>query len=95
MSTTALIKDERINLRLKHSAKEMLERTASFEGKTVSKFILGCALERAEQTIHEHEVMNLSAKDAQTFFNALAAPVEFNRQLSDALQKHDQCVTSK
>jgi uncharacterized protein (DUF1778 family) len=95
MSATTSVKDERINLRLKHNAKQMLERAASFEGKTISKFILGCALERAEQTIHEHEVMSLSAHDSETFFNALAAPAKFNHKLSEALKNHDKCVISK
>jgi uncharacterized protein (DUF1778 family) len=52
-------------------------------------------LERAEQTIHEHEVMSLSAHDSETFFNALAAPAKFNHKLSEALKNHDKCVISK
>ncbi|MCA6220938.1 type II toxin-antitoxin system TacA family antitoxin [Photorhabdus antumapuensis] len=39
MNTAINTKQDRINLRLKHSAKEILERAASFEGKTVSNFI--------------------------------------------------------
>ena len=50
MSTTQT-KDERINLRLKHHAKLMLERAASFEGQTVSKFILNSALNNAEKQV--------------------------------------------
>lgn len=95
MSNNLVAKDERINLRLKLSAKQMLERAASFEGKTVSKFILGCALERAQQTIEPHDVMRLNAQDSEAFFNALAEPEPFNDRLSEALQKHDQYVTSK
>ncbi|MEJ2694854.1 MAG: DUF1778 domain-containing protein [Candidatus Thiodiazotropha sp.] len=55
MSVTSGTKQERINLRLKYSAKRALERAASFEGKTVSNFILSSALAHAEKTIHEHE----------------------------------------
>lgn len=94
MSTTQT-KDERINLRLKHHAKLMLERAASFEGQTVSKFILSSALNNAEKTIQEHEVMALSTNDSETFFNALATPVQFNSKLATALKEHDQRVTSK
>jgi uncharacterized protein (DUF1778 family) len=88
-------KDERINLRLKHHAKLMLERAASFEGQTVSKFILNSALNNAEKTIQEHEVMALNTNDSETFFNALATPVQFNSKLATALKEHDQRVTSK
>ena len=44
-------KNSRINLRLKSSAKSLIERAASFEGKTVSHFILTSALEKAEKTV--------------------------------------------
>jgi uncharacterized protein (DUF1778 family) len=94
MNTTQT-KDERINLRLKYHAKLMLERAASFEGQTVSKFILNSALNNAEKTIQEHEVMTLNTNDSETFFNALATPVQFNSKLATALKEHDQRVTSK
>ena len=68
----------------------MLERAASFEGQTVSKFVLSSALARAEKTIQEHEVMRLNAGDSEAFFNALAAPVQFNDKLAAALKEHDQ-----
>jgi len=95
MSAATDTKQDRINLRLKHSAKKMLERAASFEGKTVSNFILTSALARAEKTIHEHEVMSLNARDSEAFFNALTKPVRFNRKLTAAFEEHEQRVTSK
>ena len=95
MSSATQTKDERINLRLKHNAKLMLERAASFEGQTISKFVLSSALARAEKTIQEHEVMTLNSKDSETFFNALASPVQFNDKLISALKEHGQRVTVK
>lgn len=86
------IKDERINLRLKQNAKLMLERAASFEGQTISKFVLASALARAEKTIQSHETMSLNAEDSEAFFNALATPVEFNEKLTAAFQEHDKRV---
>lgn len=95
MSAATDTKQDRINLRLKHHAKEVLERAASFEGKTVSNFILTSALAHAEKTIHEHEMMSLNARDSEAFFNALTKPVRFNRKLTAAFEEHDQRVTSK
>ena len=95
MTATAISKNQRVNLRLNDDAKQTIERAASFEGKTVSKFILASALASAEQTIHEHETMTLSKKDAETFFNALSKPVKFNAKLHAALEDHDQRVVSK
>ena len=88
-------KNERINLRLKSSAKSLIERAASFEGQTVSRFILTSALEQAEKTVQKHETMTLNAKNSRIFFEALAAPVRFNRKLAAALEEHDQRVVSK
>ncbi len=95
MSTTAHQKSERINLRLKSSAKHLIERAAGFEGKTVSHFILTSAMERAEKAVQEHEMMTLSAKNAEAFFDALSAPVRFNRRLTEALEEHEKRVAGK
>lgn len=93
MSTLNHSHDERINLRLKHSAKQLLERAASFEGQTVSKFVLSCALAQAEKTIQTHESMQLNAQDAEAFFDALSQAVVFNDKLTAALNEHEQRVT--
>ncbi|WP_099034904.1 type II toxin-antitoxin system TacA family antitoxin [Lacimicrobium alkaliphilum] len=92
MSAATDTKQERINLRLKHSAKNALERAASFEGKTVSNFILTSALAQAEETIREHEMMRLNQQDSEAFYDALAKPVRFNKKLIDAIEEHEQRV---
>ncbi|MBT3701515.1 MAG: DUF1778 domain-containing protein [Alphaproteobacteria bacterium] len=95
MTATAISKAQRVNLRLNGDAKHTIERAASFEGKTVSKFILASALASAEQTIHEHETMTLNKRDSEAFFDALSKPVKFNAKLLSALDGHDQRVVSK
>ena len=95
MSSGAQIKDDRINLRLKRNAKLMLEKAASFEGKTVSKFILSSALERAEETIQKHDTLGLNAQDSERFFSALAAPVRFNKKLVAAFEGHDRRISRR
>ena len=93
--TATAVKNERINLRLKQSAKNLIERAASFEGKTVSSFILSSALASAEKTIHERESIQLNEQDARRFFDALAKQVKFNDKLTAALLEHDQRVDSE
>jgi uncharacterized protein (DUF1778 family) len=87
--------NERINLRLKQTAKTLIERAATFEGKTVSSFILSSALASAEKTIQEHESIELNEQDAQRFFDALAKPIAFNEEVGEALVEHDRLVESK
>ena len=93
--TATAAKNERINLRLKQSAKKLIERAATFEGKTVSSFILSSALASAEKTLHEHESIQLNERDAQRFYDALAKPVRFNKKLTEALVEHDRRVDSR
>ena len=95
MTATAISKNQRVNLRLNNTAKDTIERAASFEGKTVSNFILSSALASAEQTIHEHETMALNKRDADAFFDALSRPVKFNAKLLSAFEEHDKRVLSK
>ncbi|MDE9564961.1 DUF1778 domain-containing protein [Xenorhabdus bovienii] len=86
---------ERINLRLQLNARRSIERAASFEGKTISNFILACALSQAEKVIHEHEVIRLNSQDSEAFFNALEKPVDFNNKLIAALSEHSERVIHK
>jgi len=88
-------KNERINLRVKSSAKRLIARAADFEGKSVSHFILTSALKRAEETVREHQMITLNTETSRAFFDALAAPVRFNRKLTVALEEYDKRVISK
>ena len=92
MTTATDTRQERINIRLKGSAKRALERAASLEGKTVSQFVLNSALAQAEKAIQEHAVMRLNAQDAEAFFSALSQPVRFNNKLAAAIAEHDRRV---
>ena len=44
MAQANVTKSERVNLRLNETAKRRIEQAASFEGKTVSGFIVSSAL---------------------------------------------------
>ena len=95
MATPAISKSQRVNLRLNNDTKNTIERAASFEGKTVSKFILASALASAEQTIHEFETIMLNQRDSETFFNAPSKTTKFNATLLAAFEDHGQRVVSK
>lgn len=95
MDTATVNKNERVNLRLKDSAKRLIERAAGFEGKTISHFILDSALARAEKTIQAHELMILNVEDSRAFFDALDAPLRFNPKLTAAIEDHEKRVSSK
>lgn len=92
MTEANAAKSERINLRLNPSVKRQIERAASFEGKTVSGFIVSSAIENAERAIREHETSTPSRRDAERFFDALANPPAPNAKLRKALSEHGRRV---
>jgi len=95
MDTAIKIKMSGSNLRLKSSAKNLIARAAGFERQNNQPFHPDQALERAEKTVQEHEMMTLNAQNSQTFFDALAAPIRFNRKLIAAFEEYDKRVVSK
>ncbi|MBF0145676.1 MAG: DUF1778 domain-containing protein [Magnetococcales bacterium] len=92
MSQATTAKNERVNIRLDESAKKRIERAASFAGKTVSGFIVASAMEQAEATIREHEIMMLNRKDADRFLDAILNPPEPNENLRTAMEEHSRRV---
>ena len=89
------ITNERINLRLKSSAKHLLERAARFEGKTLTNFILNCALSKAEKSIYEHETIRLTIQESGAFYDALNQPIKLNTKLLNAFDDHDKYIDSQ
>ena len=95
MTLANAARGERINLRLSGTAKRRIEQAASVEGKTVSGFILSCALENAKKTIEKYERMVLGRRDAELFFDAVANPPAPNDELRTALDEHGRRVVSR
>ena len=85
-------KNMRINLRLDPTSKQLIEQAASFEGKTVSSFILASALATAKVAVYDNEVLRLNTQDAKTFLAAISKPVRFNAKLMAAFKEHQQRV---
>ena len=94
MTTLTQTKDERINIRLEASAKATLERAAQLEARSVNSFIVASALQVAQKTIHDHEVMELTEADARSFLDALDN-VTANDRLKAAMAEHKRRVISK
>lgn len=95
MAQANVTKSERVNLRLPKTAKRRIEQAASFEGKTVSGFIVSSALENAEKAIEKHETLALGRRDAKRFFDIIVNPPDPNDNLLTALEEHGKRVASR
>ena len=79
---------ERIEARLSSEAKAVIQRAADISGRSMSDFIVTSALEAAKETIREHAVIVLSARDSETFVEALLNPAGPNEALLAAAHRH-------
>ena len=95
MGQANVTKSERVNLRLNETTKRRIERAASFEGKTVSGFIVSSALENAEKAIQKHETMALNQRDAKRFFDVIINPPAPNDKLRRAMGEHGKRVATR
>jgi len=67
-------KTKRLVARVSPRDKDLLERAAAFEGRTVAAFVVNHAVARAERLIEQREVIRLNAAESRQFVEALLAP---------------------
>jgi uncharacterized protein (DUF1778 family) len=79
---------ERLEARLSPDVKAIIQRAAYLTDRSLSDFVVTSALEAAKQTIHEHEVIVLSAHDSELFVEALLNPPGPNDALLAAADRY-------
>jgi uncharacterized protein (DUF1778 family) len=79
---------QRLEARLSADAKAVIQRAAEIRGRSLSDFVVSSALEAAEETIREHDIIVLSARDSVTFAEALLNPTGPNAALREAFRLH-------
>ncbi len=74
MPTPLETRNEKLDLRLTASAKQILQTAASVTRQSVSEFVLESALARAEETLPDRQRFGLNAEQWAAFQAALDAP---------------------
>jgi len=77
-------KQERLEARLTAEQKVLFQRAADLLGRSLTDFVISSAQSAAEETIRSHEVLELTARDAEIFFTALENPPPPNMRLRAA-----------
>jgi uncharacterized protein (DUF1778 family) len=67
-------KTSRLVARVSPRDKDLLERAAAFEGRTVAVFVVSHAVAKAERLIEQREVICLTAAESRRFVERLLAP---------------------
>ncbi len=77
---------ERLSLRLDGQAKRRLEQAAAYSNTSMTKFVLESALSHADEVVHRHERITLSAEDWDIFYDALLNPPEPNKAMREGMK---------
>lgn len=81
-------KNNRLDIRTTHSAKETLEQAANMVGTTLSAFMLDSAMSRARDIIAQNQTIHLNHKESERFVSFLQQPPKPNEKLKALFKKH-------
>jgi uncharacterized protein (DUF1778 family) len=85
-------KRERVEVRISHEQKALLQQAAALEGRTLSDFLVTSAQHVARETIREHQVISLSASESRRFAEALLSPPVPSDYMRAAVARYRQLV---
>jgi uncharacterized protein (DUF1778 family) len=80
-------RDQRLEARVTPDQKELIERAACVQGRTVTDFVVSALQEAAKQAIVEHTVWKLTQEQQKVFIDALTDPPAPNLKLREAYQR--------
>lgn len=85
-------RDERLEARVSREQKNLLERAAALEGRSITDFVVASAQAAAVEAIQRHEVITLTGRDSLAFAQALMNPPAPNEQLRAAARRHRELI---
>jgi uncharacterized protein (DUF1778 family) len=86
-------KQERLEARVTHEQKEVLQQAAALEGTSLTDFIVRSAQRAAEQAIRDHSLLVLTSRESKSFVEALLDAPAPNAALRSAAE-HFKKVTA-
>ena len=81
-------KRDRLDVRLSHEQKALFQQAAALEGRSLTDFMVTSAQRAAEQTIREHQVIALTARDSLQVAELLLDPPEPGPRLRAAVDEY-------
>ncbi|QHJ01672.1 DUF1778 domain-containing protein [Xylophilus rhododendri] len=85
----------RLEARISPELQQTIKRAADIEGRSLTDFVVGAALDAAYRTIEQAEVIRLSRDDQQRFAEALLSPPAPSPGLKRAMKRHDKLLRSE
>ena len=91
----AIQKAERLEARLSPDTKALFQQAANIQGRSLTDFVVGSALEAARRTVRQNEWIELSRRDQIAFVEALLNPPSPNDRLQKAMRRHNQAIAEQ
>ena len=85
----------RFDARLNHDQKLLIQRAADLEGRTMTDFVLHSAQAAAERTLQDRALLILTARETETFVNAILNPPEPGPVLREAVRNYKNQIGAK
>ena len=89
-SPRSRVRSARLETRVTLDQKNLIERAAALQSRTVTDFVLSSVQEAARRTIEEHQRLDLSVRDSAAFVEALLNPQPVNDRLRDTVNRYRQ-----
>ena len=86
-------KPDRLAARVTPEQKEIIQRAAALEGRTLTDYVIGSVEAAARETIRSHDMVQLSQEGTRAFFAAIANPSVPNERLRDAAERYRKFVS--
>ena len=86
------LKAYRFDARLNHEQKVLIQKAADLEGRTMTDFVLHSAETAAERTIAERAMLILSARETETFVEAIMNPAPPGPVLRGAARRYKNAI---
>jgi len=87
-------RDQRLEARVTPDQKEMIERAAFVQGRTVTDFMVSSLQEAAKEAIAKYTAWKLSQEQQKVFFDALMSPPAPNAKLRSAYKRYQKYKAS-
>jgi uncharacterized protein (DUF1778 family) len=85
--TTVRRRDQRLEARVTSDQRELIERAACVQGRTVTDFVVSALQEAAKRAIADHTVWKLTLEQQKVFMDALTEPPAPNQKLREAYKR--------
>jgi len=86
------MRDARLETRVTADQKQLIERAAAIQGRSVTDFVLSSVQDAARRAIEEHQRLDLSVRDSEAFVEALLRPKPVNARLRDTVRRYRQAT---